>query len=507
MTSAPPTQLSPAGPPRGKELRRSLGLITLAWIFGSVWLNATSGTPYTAFAKALDASEFEFGILAATPYMASLASLPASLLTEATGKRKLIFLLGFYGQRLLWIPITLLPLYMVYSNGVTHAATLTFIGLVLLMQLTGAVGGPAWTSWMADIVPVRARGTYFANRRVWGTFSAIPSAVIVGLLLDHYTTGGVSTLTVLSCCAAILIAAALFGVADIATFHWVPDIPKKPQTGVHLLRAMRAPLHDRQFLRFGAYVATLTFAISFMGQFVTLYILRMLASPDGQSRNTNTLTQLMVIVAPAVAQLVVFPVWGRAADRMGKRPLLILAGLGLVPVAIGWCFVTPEHIWLGYLLSGLGAAFWAGVEVANLNLVLEMSASGDEANGDPAGGSGYVAVNAVIINLAGCAGGLASGAIAQLLQNAHFQWVTPFKTFTFYDVLFAISALLRLLAVLLFIPHIHESSARPAHEALRFMTSNIYNNLLSAAAQPVRLIRSTVFREPSTARVKKPEIV
>ena len=36
--------------------------------------------------------------------------------------------------------------------------------------------------------------------------------------------------------------------------------------------AMRGPLRDRQFLRFGAYVATLTFAISFMGQFVTLYL-------------------------------------------------------------------------------------------------------------------------------------------------------------------------------------------------------------------------------------------
>ena len=46
-------------------------------------------------------------------------------------------------------------------------------------------------------------------------------------------------------------------------------------------------------------------------------------------------------------------------------PVLILAGLGLVPVGLGWCFVTRQHIWFGYVLSALGAALWAGVEVAN----------------------------------------------------------------------------------------------------------------------------------------------
>ncbi|HZZ42244.1 MAG TPA: MFS transporter [Tepidisphaeraceae bacterium] len=473
--------------PAPQTLRRTLSLITLAWLFGSVWFNATSGTPYTNFAKSLNCSAFEFGLLAAIPYLASLINIPASLLTEATGQRKLLFLLGLYGQRLLWIPIALVPLYMVHLHGVTRSATLTFLFLILIMQLSGAVGGPAWLSWMGDIVPTRAAGRYFAARRVWGTFSAIPSALVAGLLLDRYTNTA-PLFTSMSWCAAILIVAALFGIADIATFHWVPEVRRPPQKGIHLLQSMRAPLHDRNFLRFGAYVATITFAISFMGQFVTLYILDMLSSNGNPLTHTNTLTQLMVIVAPSVAQLLVFPIWGRCADRMGKRPLLILAGLGLVPVAVGWCFVTAEHIWLGYVLSALGAAFFAGVEVANLNLVLELSVPGQSPG---SGSSGYIAVNSVIVNLAGCLGGISSGLIAQSLQNHHFHIITPFKTFTFYDVLFLLSAVMRLLAIVLFIPFIHESTARPTHEALRFMTGNIYNNLISAAAQPARLLRST----------------
>src|SRR6185436_5665550 len=117
-------------------------------------------------------------------------------------------------------------------------------------------------------------------------------------------------------------------------------------------------------------------------------------------------TQMMLITAPALAQLLVFGAWGRAADRMGKRPVLILAGLGLVPVGLGWCFVTRGQIWLGYVLSAMGAALWAGVEVANLNLVLEMAGSEEEGRG-----TGYVAVNSVIVNVAGCLGGLAAGLI------------------------------------------------------------------------------------------------
>ena len=63
------------------------------------------------------------------------------------------------------------------------------------------------------------------------------------------------------------------------------------------------------------------------------------------------------------------------------------------------------------------------------------------------------------------------------------------KTFTSYDVLFLLSGVLRLAAVVIFLPHIKEPKARPTREALRFMGSNIYNNLFNAVFQPLRMIR------------------
>src|SRR6185369_7173973 len=104
------------------------------------------------------------------------------------------------------------------------------MGLILVMHSLGAAGGPAWLSWMADIVPERVRGKYFSRRRQWGILSAIPAAWIAGWLLDRpevtqATNGSLITLT---WCAVIFLCSAIFGIIDIAMFHWVDEIPSRP---------------------------------------------------------------------------------------------------------------------------------------------------------------------------------------------------------------------------------------------------------------------------------------
>src|SRR4051812_43062288 len=124
----------------GDVLRRSLGLITLGWFFGSVWQTATiSGSPMTIFVKGLNGSQLQFGILAALPYVASLLSLPASLLIERTGQRKKVFLAGLYLQRLLWFPIALAPLWLIsrYGAKAANEALAMFLMLVFVMHACG----------------------------------------------------------------------------------------------------------------------------------------------------------------------------------------------------------------------------------------------------------------------------------------------------------------------------------------------------------------------------------
>ena len=488
---------------RGAPLRRALGIVTVAWVFGSVWVTATAGAPLAIYARSLNASEFQFGLLSALPFIASLISMPASVLTERTGKRKRIFLCGSYINRLMWFPLALIPFWMVSTYGLASSSIAmgVFLAMMFIMHASGAIGGPAWMSWMADVVPERSRGKYFSRRRQWGILSAIPAAFLAGWLMDRYTSSGADAnqLVNLKWCAILFMGAAVFGVADIHLFQYVPDVPKQPQKRASLLKIMGEPLRDRNFLWFAGFVATLVFAVSFMGQFVTLYMIDKL-------KITNIGTQLMLLVAPMVAQLALLPVWGAAADRMGKKPVLAIASLGLVPVGFGWCLMSEDRIWLGYILSAAGAALWAGVEVANLNLVLEMAGSGDDEKAEERSGSSYVAANSVIINIAGCLGGLASGIIAQSLRNWHWDvHALGFGRITFFEVLFALSAGLRLIAAVVFLPMIHEPQARPTREALRFMSANIYNNLFTAILQPLRVVRLR-YRQTYLTHAKVPPV-
>ena len=457
---------SGAGAAGGWTARRSMELITLGWFFGSVWLTATTGSPTTVFLKELNATPFQFGIVAALPFVASLLSLPASLLIERTGERKKIFLYGLYLQRLLWFPIALLPLWLVshYGSHGAPGAMRIFLVLMFIMHAAGAAGGPAWVSWMADVVPDRLRGKYFSRRRQWGLASAIPAALLAGWMLDRCSAAG-DAVTTLRLCAVLFMCAAVFGLADIHLFQYLPGPPTPPRRGAGLLRALGGPLRDRQFLWFAAFVGTLTFAVGFMQQFITLYLLD--ENRVGLSSGT---TQLVVLVVPMAAQFLALPVWGSAVDRMGKKPVLALAGLGLVPVGLGWCLLGPHNLWLAFVLAAAHMVLWCGIEIANFNLVLEMSGSDPAREG---GGSAYVAVNTVIVNVAGCLGGLAAGLIAQRLQDWSWAPLAAAKQLSYYDVLFVLSGVLRLAAVAVFLPFIHEPSARSALEALHFILNAV----------------------------------
>ncbi|HEX8913245.1 MAG TPA: MFS transporter, partial [Humisphaera sp.] len=406
--AAAATPSDATAPTAAWPVRRQLTFVTVAWMFGAIWFTVTTGAPLTLFAKGLGATHFQFGLLAAMPYVAALLAVPGALVVERFGQRKRLFLACHYFQRGLWVLIATLPVLMLglYGPAASPRAVWLVLSLVFVMYASGATGGPAWVSWMADVVPPRIRGAYFARRRMWGFSTAVPACLAVGWGLDRLTgmAGGATVLgmpAVVFWCAALFLGVSVFGVIDIALFQPIPHTPKPPRAAGGLLAGMVAPLKDRPFVALSGFVGAINFTVGFTNQFATLYVIERMGVDHVHA-------QVMLLVAPMLLSLALLPAWGAAVDKVGRKPLMILSAAGLVPVGFGWCAMSgPSSAWLGYVLYAAGTALWTGIEVANFNAVLDATG-----RGGARGGSGYHAANTVIINAAGCLGGLTAGAVA-----------------------------------------------------------------------------------------------
>src|SRR2546430_14797467 len=73
-------------------------------------------------------------------------------------------------------------------------------------------------------------------------------------------------------------------------------------------------------------------------------------------------------VGVAVVRIAAAPLWGRAVDRLGARPVLILCSFGVAVVPAIWMLPTADRLWpiaLGALLSRV---LWGGHGLASLGL-------------------------------------------------------------------------------------------------------------------------------------------
>lgn len=97
-----------------------------------------------------------------------------------------------------------------------------------------------------------------------------------------------------------------------------------------------------------------------------------------------------------------------------------------------------------------------------------------------------MAVNTVIVNVAGCLGGPVAGLIAQGWKDWSWTPLAGAKTLTYDDVLFALSGTLRFVAVAVFLPFIHEPTARSAMQALQFILAAARGALCDWLVHPAR---------------------
>lgn len=388
-------------------------------------------TVLTRYAQTLQMPPFGFGLLAALPFLTALVQLPASYLVERFGHRKLAAIWPVLMHRALWIAIAAVPW------ALPHAWW--WPGLLVLMTLSSTsanLGTPAITSWAADLVPSRLRGRYYALRGQFTRLINVPIALVLGWAMDRTSAQGTQAL--LLALSLMLGLGGALGMVDLLLCFALPDRWHRPRAdGLRFREVLQQPLADRGFRYFLGYSAFITFATGYVGPFIWLYLVDIV-------KETNLEATAQTIVGTALVSLLGLRFWGEKVDRWGYRRTMLVAGLLIVNGATAWALVTPGAKWIGYLAVLVSSFAWPAMELASSNFLFTMSQSRQQDG--PRLGSAYVALNSTVVAVAGTLSGLFAGWVAQALQGWHL--ILRGWPVTFHVVLFFISAVVRIAAIL-----------------------------------------------------------
>lgn len=481
--------------PRTVALRRQLGLVVMAWVFGSLWMWTISGAAMTQFSRELGLPDAGFGVLGALPFLGTLFQLPASWVQERFGRRKPWFILTLGLSRVLWIVIALLPWVVPAEWGA--ARWVLMLVLVGVSWITSHLGGPAFMSWFSDLVPRRIRGRYTALRTLLTLPLSLVATLGVGAWLRHteavQAAAGSAGGQLLIATSLLIGLAGVLGVIDIAVFFWVKDpLPSRGSRDTQWIKMLRTPLQDRNFRRYLIYNFTLILGLGFLGQYVWLFVL-------DQAKVSFLMANLMLIAVPLMVRSLAYPFWGRVVDKLGKKPVMLIAGSLFVVGPLGWLFVTPELLWPGYLLTMISPLVLPGIEIANFNFMLDLA----ETRKGQRGGSAYVAINSIVVGVGGMLSGLIGSAVAAALPTFHWELVLDWPwlawvgleagaggavmVVSYHGVLFILSMALRA-AALVWATTLIEPRATGTREAMRYVTTSLYSNVRQGLLMPTRIV-------------------
>lgn len=395
----------------GTERRESgLRLMIFEAAFSNTTGALTTGVILTAFALHLGASNAAIGLLAAIPFFAQLAQLPAIWLVERLRARKRIAVLSSVVGRSMLGAMALLP----------FAGTLALPGLIaltLVLCAMSAIGGCAWNAWIRDLAPEDRMGDVFARRTIYATITTLLAGLAAAVGLEFSIEGSPERDMTFALLYAVGCLAGLTS-AVIVAYMPEPRMPANEDARLDLVNLMASPFRDRNFARLIVFIAAWQFAVNFATPFFTVFMVRQLG---------YSMTMVMGLsIASQLANAVMLRNWGRLSDRFANKSVLLVSA----PVYI-LCIVAM--VGASQLSGGAGGLAWlaglhilmggamGGATLAVTNIALKLSPKGQA--------TAYVAVNslvsAVAAGMAPVLGGLLADFFAARRLELALRWIDP----------------------------------------------------------------------------------
>lgn len=414
------------------EVIRALRISNLEAIAATVHASLTGGAFQTGFALLLGASSFWMGIIGAVPTISALIQIFSSVWVERIGERKGLTAWFSLVSRGLWLPILLIPWVLPREWWLG-----AFLVLFVVSSLALQVPVPAFTSWLSDLVPADHRGRYFGRRNMLAGLTTIAATIPPAWLMDRAVSEWGAPREAMF--ALLFGCAVVFGVVSFLLLLRQPEPPMvvEPAARTASVKAIvslyRKPLADPMFRPFLMFSAAFAVGQFIAAPFYTVYALE----------NLNLgYTWLQVLGGIAsLSALLTMPVWGYLADRVGNKPLLVLAVVGVSLTPLPWLLCHPEHRTVTVVILAVnnlfGGIVWAGAGLLGFNMLIETSPS--------EGRSVYVGALSAASGLAGGIAPVLGGLALELYRVLPVQsWGVPING---YQAIFAANAVLRLLTL------------------------------------------------------------
>lgn len=407
--------------------RTSLKASTLDGALATIFSNITSGVLLVNFLLQLGATPVEIGLLSSIPLLVNFLQPLGAYLADRASSRNWYILSIFGPSRLLWLILVAGIAWFCCSNTKPHQMVIWTLGIILITNILGALGSSAWFSWMAALVPPRLRGRYFGVRNSVASLTNLLSVPLLGFAVSAWPGGAIQGY------GALLVLGVVIGLISLVCQFWMVDVNPQVTHSAEALPEYKenhrpqaekfSILKDINFLKFLLYFGLWTFAMNLSAPYFNLYLLKDL------DLDLSTVTIYTSVIAGANLIMLLF--WGKLADRVGNRPLLLLVGVLIAATPLFWLGVGTDAVsvwvWLP-LIHLITGGFGAAVDLCNTNIQMEVAPTNRP--------SQYFAIAAAVTGVSGGLGSTVGGFLVQLNLIGGLPG------------LFALSAGLRLVALL-----------------------------------------------------------
>jgi MFS family permease len=395
-----------------RKVNKSLKYSVLDGSFWAVMAGLTQSY-ITPFALALKATTAQVGLLTSIPnLLMALSQLAAPRIVARTGNRKALILPVVFLHAIMWVPILLIP-FIMPGNKIWW-----LILFVTISSVAGSMAGPAWGSMMADLVPDRIRGRYFAGRGRIISLVTLVFGFIAGGILQLLKNNGFLGF-VLIFAGAVL---ARLGSFYFLTKQYEPPLVVNKNNHERLFDVIRG-LGSSNLGRFSIFVALVSLVTNMASPFFSVYMLRDL--------NFSYISYVIVTSTGSLTALFFLTYWGKRADRAGNIKVIRITAI-LIPF-IPFLWLISKQVWWLVIAETFSSFAWAGFNLAAVNFVYDAAA--------PELKTSRIAVFNAMNGIAVCVGALLGSFLASRLPP-----VLGYSLLT----LFTVSGLLRAIVIVFF---------------------------------------------------------